>query len=163
MKKQEVISGAVLFLFAAVYLIYNRQYELGTLALPGAGVFPLAIGLFILIMSGLHVFTSLVGKNSLAGESGGPQGAQGTALPAASAGRNNTKAWLIVALVVVFLLFLKTIGFFTMSFLLITASGKLLGIKGWPRALGLGLGATIGSYLIFKLWLNVPLPPGLFL
>ncbi len=153
MKKQEVISGTVLFLFAAVYLVYNRQYELGTLALPGAGVFPLAIGLFILIMSGLHVFTSLVGKSSPAGKNSAAAGAR----------RNDTKAWLIGALVVVFLLFLKTLGFFTTSFLLITASGKLLGIKGWPRALGLGLGATIGAYLIFKLWLNVPLPAGLFL
>ncbi len=152
MKKQEVISGTVLFLFAAAYLAYNRQYELGALALPGAGVFPLAIGLFVLIMSGLHVVTSLVGGNSAAAGSRRNEPR-----------KSNTKEWLIVALVAIYLALLNTIGFFTMSFLLITVCGKLMGIKEWPRALSLGLGSTIGAYLIFKLWLNVPLPSGLFL
>ncbi|MGE5576814.1 MAG: tripartite tricarboxylate transporter TctB family protein [Syntrophothermus sp.] len=149
MKRQEVISGVLLLLLATAYLVYNRQYEVGTLALPGAGVFPLAVGLFTLAMSGLHVLIGLKGGKPVA------------AVPAG--GRNGGKAWLLVALVVVFLLFINTLGFFTMSFLLVTACGKLLGIKEWPKALGLGVGATIGAYLIFKIWLNVPLPKGLFL
>ena len=40
---------------------------------------------------------------------------------------------------------------------------RAMGMKSWPRTIGLALLAGVGSYLLFTLALDVPLPAGVLL
>ncbi len=44
----------------------------------------------------------------------------------------------------------------------VTAMAKLLGTPGWRTVILLGIASTVVFYLVFDLFLNVPLPRGIF-
>ncbi len=46
--RRDLLSAAGLAVLAGAYLLANRGYPLDTLATPGPGIFPLAVGLLML-------------------------------------------------------------------------------------------------------------------
>ena len=68
MARRDALSAAGLAVLAVVYLVANRQYALDTLATPGPGVFPLAVGL---LMLGLAACQAAVAMRSGAGAAPG--------------------------------------------------------------------------------------------
>jgi putative tricarboxylic transport membrane protein len=66
----------------------------------------------------------------------------------------------MVGVLVVYLLLVRWIGFLTCTFVLVIVCGKLMGTRGWVRAVGLAGGVIVACYFLFSVWLKVPLPTG---
>lgn len=149
MARRDALSAAGLAVLAVVYLVANRQYALDTLATPGPGVFPLAVGL---LMLGLAACQAAVAMRSGAGA------APGDRAPDEGPARSQVPA--LVAVLVAFALAAGVIGFLTTSFALVLVSSRLLGARDWARPTLLAAGVTAAAYMIFVAWLGVPLPKG---
>jgi hypothetical protein len=145
--RRDLASAAGLAVLAVAYLVANREYALDTLAAPGPGVFPLAVGLSML---GFAACQAIAATRSSAGAAPHPPG-------------DRRARWRVLALVgvlVVYAVAAGTIGFLTASFALVLVSSRLLGARGWLRPAVLAAGVTAAAYLIFVVWLAVPLPRG---
>lgn len=149
MARREALSAAGLAVLAVVYLVANRQYALDTLATPGPGVFPLAVGL---LMLGLAACQAVVAMRS------GPGAAPVDRAPEDAPARSQVLA--LVAVLVAFAIAAGVIGFLTTSFALVLISSRLLGTRDWVRPTLLAAGVTAAAYMIFVAWLGVPLPKG---
>jgi putative tricarboxylic transport membrane protein len=137
-------SAAGLAVLALGYLLAGRQYPLDTLATPGPGIFPLAVGLALLALA---IWQLLAGGRRLAAAA---------ASEAADVGISRAPL-IMIAVLVLYAVTLPRLGFTLTSFVLVLVASWLMGLRGW-RPVVLALGVTVGSRLIFGLWLGVPLP-----
>ncbi len=157
--RKDLLSAAVLLLLAGAYLGYNVRHPLDTLANPGPGIFPLAVGLLLLILATLQLVRaggSLLEK-SRATESNSPPATPVEASPHPPA---DPAPLLMMGFLVVYLMTVSWIGFLTSTFFLVIACGKLMGSQGWGRPMALAAGIVLCCYLLFIVWLKVPLPAG---
>ena len=138
-------SAAGLAVLALGYLLAGRQYPLDTLATPGPGIFPLAVGLALLALAVWQLLA------------GGRRPALAASSEAVEVGI--TRAPLImIALLVLYAVSLPRLGFTLTSFVLVLVASWLMGLRGWWPPVVLALGVTVASRLIFGFWLGVPLP-----
>lgn len=148
---KDTASSIVLGGVGVFFLIYSRQYDFGSLASPGEAVFPTLIALVVLLMAGWLFLTSFLGRGS-------GQEEKKEMVPG-----NGRKVLILTVVIVLALLMIEIVGFFTTSFALVLLCCRFLGVKEWCRAIGIAAGATVGAYLIFGLWLKVSFPVGLLL
>ena len=57
-------------------------------------------------------------------------------------------------------LFFNRLGYPLMSFLLLLALLRVLGMKRWPVILLLSFATAVVTYFLFVQWLKIPLPQG---
>jgi putative tricarboxylic transport membrane protein len=138
-------SAAALTVLAAAYLAVNRQYPLDSLAAPGPGVFPLTVGVALLVLAGWQALA--------------PARGQPDVTKAASRGRRGPV--LMIGLLLLYAAGLSALGFLVTSFLFVLVAARLMGAPDWWRPVLLALGVTLGTYVVFVAWLGVPLPAGL--
>jgi putative tricarboxylic transport membrane protein len=139
-------SAAGLAVIAAAYLAVNLRYSLDTLAAPGPGVFPLAAGVALLgLAGGLAIFPARDPDRELK----------------VSGSRRRTPL-LMIGLLALYVGALGVLGFLASSFVLVLLTARLMGATGWRRPAVLALGVTVASYVVFVIWLGVPLPAGWF-
>lgn len=146
MARRDLGSASELAVLAIAYLVANRHYALDTLAAPGPGVFPLAVGL---LMLGLAACRAIAATRSPAGAAHPP-----------SDRRTRWRVLTLVGVLVAYAFAAGAIGFLTASFALVLVSSRLLGGRDWLRPAVLAAGVTAAAYLIFVVWLAVPLPRG---
>jgi hypothetical protein len=149
---RDLLSAAGLAVLAGAYLVANRSYPLDTLATPGPGIFPLAVGLLMLGLAAAQAVAAL--------RSGPPQ----APVPQAESDAEATVGGHAIAMAVVLVAYAAAagvIGFLTASFAAILVSSRLLGARDWLRPVLLALGVTFVAHVIFVAWLGVPFPTGL--
>lgn len=139
-------SAAGLAVLALAYCSANRQYPLDTLAAPGPGVFPLVVGLALLVVAGWQIIAP--GRQRAA--EGGSRVASG-----------RRALVLMGGLLVAYAAGVGGLGFFAASFVLVVLATRLMGTPGWGRPALLACGIAVVTYLLFVAWLGVPLPRGL--
>jgi putative tricarboxylic transport membrane protein len=143
-------SAAGLAAVAVAYLLANRAYPLDTLASPGPGVFPLAVGIALL---GLAVWQWVTAGHPSRTAAREPAAVRSDDAP------THLRAALLMALaLVVYAAALPRVGFLVTSFALVLVAARLMGLPGWWRPAALALGVTLACRLIFVSWLRVPLP-----
>ena len=132
---------------AAIFL--SSKYNMGTVSELGPGALPFGLGLVFIFLSIILIFRSLRFKASQ----------QELRLPFGS-------KWHKVVLIILFFalvtFLLESLGYLLSVFLLITIAMLIMEPKRWASALLLGITSSIGSYILFEVWLKVPLPEGLF-
>jgi putative tricarboxylic transport membrane protein len=138
-------SAAGLAVLALGYLLAGRQYPLDTLATPGPGIFPLAVGLALLALA---IWQLLAGGRRLAPAAAGEADDVGI----------SRAPLIMIAVLVLYAVSLPRLGFTLTSFVLVLVASWLMGLRGRWRPVVLALGVTVVSRLIFGLWLGVPLP-----
>jgi hypothetical protein len=131
-----------------VYLANAWALPLGTAARPGAGFYPVAVGVF-----GAAVILAWV-ASALRGRAAGHVGA----IAVDARGRVLATAGLLAG----FCLALPWTGYPVAAFLFTSFLLRGLG-SGWAAALVIGAASALGSYYAFGTLLGVPLPRGLFL
>lgn len=136
-------SAAGLAVLAAAYLATNLRYSLDTLAAPGPGVFPLAAGVALLVLAGWQAVVPARGPDR-----------------AAEATSRRQNPLLMIGLLGLYAASLGVLGFLPSSFVLVLLAARLMGAPGWMRPAMLALGVTIATWLVFVVWLGVPLPAG---
>ena len=142
-RRGAIVAGALLA-FGAAAAYESSRLPFGTVHNPGPGFFPwwtsLALGLLALI----RLAQSLISSRAGLGE--GP-------------GRVAKVAALLMALAA-YAYFLEPIGYALCTFLLLLFMLRVTDPQRWAVAFSMSAIASIGSYLLFAVWLGVPLPPG---
>jgi hypothetical protein len=156
MAGRDLASAAGLAAFAVAYLVAGRAYPFDTLAAPGPGVFPLAVGVLLL---GLAIGQGAAALRRAGRPPGSPATSASGGGPAGEPGVSGRMLGL-TGVLVAYAAATGLIGFLTASFALVLASSRLLGAHDWLRPALLAGGVTAAAYVIFVLWLAVPLPRG---
>lgn len=147
-------TGAGLAVLGLAYLYANRRYALDSLATPGPGVFPLAAGLAVLVLAGYQAIATGWGPARRTAGEASPIG--GGRPP------ERVAALLMSGLLLLYAASIGTLGFLAASFALVVLASRLMGVPRWWRPALIAAGVTGGVYVIFSVWLGVPLPAGLF-
>lgn len=144
------ITALILFGFSLFYFISSLKLKLGTTRYPGPGFIPLAIGILLLLCTGIYLLR-VFGKK--------PAAAKVDSLPAGS-GKNYLAIFGVLACTLIYPLVLENLKFLVST--TAAACGMLLFLK--PQrvlfSLLLALGMAVASFLVFTRLLGVAFPIG---
>jgi hypothetical protein len=147
-KKDDLLSGVLFFFFGAVAVALSCRMHVGTFRAAGSGLFPLLLGMLLMLLSALFLLKSLR-----------PKAAEGEGCPV-----KQRELFLPVvffmAIMAAAVLLLTPLGYPAVSFLLMAGLLRTLGFKRWPLNLGLSVLTAAGCYVLFVRWLSIPLPKG---
>jgi len=139
----------VLLVAAGVYLILALRLPFGAAARPGAGFYPVIVAVFALVVA-------------LAGTASAFRGVPGAAAEAVELDAASRRRVVIsVVALVAFCLVLPWVGYPAAAFAFVTVLLRYLGGR-WTTALLTGALSAAGSYGLFAMLLDVPLPRGLW-
>ena len=143
----EFYQGLLWLLIGVAVTFFSRKYSMGTLSEPGPGVLPFGLGLVLILLSVLLLFRSRRHREM----------SQDKRLPFGS--RYGRVLWVIL-LLGAGTFCLETLGYLLLLFLLIAGAMVIVEPRRWVSALMLGVASSILSYVLFNIWLKVPLPRG---
>lgn len=125
----------------------STHYSLGSFADPGPGSMPFGLGLAFILLSLIYLAQSVRRR------------------PVAAAAIVIGPRWRRVAGVAAVLLasavVFEDLGYLATIFLLVAASMLLIEPGRWKLALFTAFASSLGSYVIFDIWLKVQLPRGI--
>jgi hypothetical protein len=142
-------QGLLWLAIGGIILYLSSNYKLGTPSDPGPGALPFGLGLVITFLSMILIVCSLRVKG-FKFEHPLPYGPR------------YCKVLLITLVLVLDTFLLESLGYLLSVFILITIPMFILEPKRWISPLLLGIISSISSYVLFDIWLRVPLPKGLF-
>ena len=150
MKRDEMVVGIVIFLFGAITTLLSLRMPIGTFRMAGTGMFPLFLGILLMILSGAFILKIFF------------QGKKEQVEKEASIESSESPMQLILFLGTMALatLFFNQLGYPLTSFLLMVALLRILGIKRWGLNILISVVTAVGSYFLFVKWLNIPMPKG---
>jgi len=141
-------AAIALFAFGAITAALSLQYPLGSVRMPGAGFFPLVLGLMLMGLAAGHGARLYLERKP-------------AAAPAAQAGDGATRrVVLFMGAVALATALLQTLGYAAVSFLMMLALLQVLGLRDWRTSGLIALGSAAASYVVFVHWLKIPLPAG---
>lgn len=145
MGRPDAIAAGAALLFAAFAAYESTKLPFGTIRSPGPGFLPwwagLTLGLLALVLLG-QALTRRPGPGRTEERVG------------------VLKAWGLLAILGAYVLLLEPLGYPLCTFLLVLFMLRVVDLHRWAMALGMAAIAAIGSYVVFAIWLKVPLPPG---
>lgn len=149
MNRHEAIGAGVLFLFGAVTAVLSLRMSMGTFRNAGSGMFPFCLGLLLMILSILFLLNMYL------------KGTKGSDQKSIEGEPVSVKQILLFfGTIVLATLFFNSLGYPLMSFLLLLALLRVLGMKRWPVILLLSFATAVVTYFLFVQWLKIPLPQG---
>lgn len=150
MKRHEAIVGMVLLLFGMVTIILALRMPIGTFRMAGTGMFPLFLGILLVILSGAFILKIFFqGKEKQVKKESSPES---TGSP--------IQLTLFLGIMVLATLFFNQLGYPLISFLLMLGLLRILGIKRWGLNILISVVTAVGCYFLFVKWLDIPMPKG---
>jgi putative tricarboxylic transport membrane protein len=144
MCKRDIGVAALTLAFGVLASCESARLPFGTVRNPGPGFFPwwasvvLALLALVLLVRALALHSTPVGKGS--------------------GGIAKVGALLVVLGGYVFLL--DSLGYLLSTFLLVLFMLRWIDTQRWAIALGMAAITSAGSYVVFAIWLSIPLPRG---
>ena len=139
------LVAALVFLVIGSGMMFLSPRLAGGLGLsaaePGPGLFPMMVGALLAVAAAAHLVQTLA-----------------QAATAAKASRAPRDIALLVATIAAYILLLPRAGFFVAAFLLLLGSLSIYDMPGWWRRIATSVAATVISYGVFTLGLNVNMP-----
>lgn len=146
MARGDAVAAVALLLFAGLAAFESaRLLPFGVVRNPGPGFFPWWVSLTLGTVALVQLSQLLIARRA------------GAARPRGGLG----KVVALVALLAVYSLVVETVGYPIVTFGLVLFMLRVTEPHPWPLALGVALLAAAGSYVLFAVWLGVPLPAGL--
>ena len=159
MKIGSVVFAGLILAVGLVYEIMALNMPRGRLSYPGPGLFPMIIGIFLIVMAlGCLLQEILPRKRTGDGPSALPLPKPNSAAPG---DRNVKKTFQLMALMIGYTLALKTLGFLISICAFLVVAIRIFGYRRWVPALAMAAVIAGISYVSFVLWLKVPLPLGI--
>lgn len=150
MKRDEAIVGVIIFLFGGATVLLSLKMPIGTFRMAGTGMFPLFLGILLMILSGIFVLK--IFYQGMAAKIKKEPSPESTGSP--------IQLILFLGTMVLVTLFFNQLGYPLSSFLLMVVLLRTLGIKRWRFNLPLSFITAVVSYFLFVQWLKIPLPKG---
>jgi small-conductance mechanosensitive channel len=150
-KRDELIEGIVLFLCGGVTVGLSLRMPIGTFRMAGSGLFPLCLGIILMLLALLYLGNLLLQKDSK-----GHPGEAAAAPPGAA-----VQMLLFFGASALAVLCLNILGYPLTSFLLMLSLLAILGVRQPILLVSLPLLTAAGSYFLFVQFLKIPLPKGL--
>ncbi|TAK07937.1 tripartite tricarboxylate transporter TctB family protein [bacterium] len=144
MVRRDAAVAAMALVFGAAAAYESSKLPFGTVHNPGPGFFPWWTSAVIVLLASILLFQALRSRSSTARE--GP-------------GRIAKVAALLVALSV-YTFLLDPLGYPLCTFLLVLFMLRATDPQRWAVALSMAAITAVGSYIVFAIWLSVPLPRG---
>jgi putative tricarboxylic transport membrane protein len=144
MVTRDTIAAGVLLAGSAVAIQQSTGLPFGNLHRPGPGFVPFWTSVIVL---GLTVV--LLAQVVLRPAPAGATPARGRIV----------KVGALLAALAVYTALLEPAGYLISTFLLVVFMLRVIDRHPWPLALVIALVGAAGSYVLFAVWLNVPLPP----
>jgi hypothetical protein len=150
LNKDEIIVGIVIFLFGGITTLLSLRMPIGTFRMGGTGLFPLCLGIILMILSGAFISRIFFHSKKEQVKKG------------ASVESPESPIQLILFLGTMALatLFFNKFGYPLVSFLLMLSLLRILGMKRWGLNILLSFGTAVVCYFLFVQWLKIPLPNG---
>jgi putative tricarboxylic transport membrane protein len=142
-----LVMGGIGLFFAAAYLGMSFQLPFGQLDQPGAGVFPVIVGLILILAS----LTTMWEGWQL-------DKAEQINFPAGAARR---RLLTLIGLVFGYFLALPSLGQIISNTLFCLLLMRVLSDLSWPRIAAYSLAMSILLYVVFIFLLKVPMPHGM--
>jgi putative tricarboxylic transport membrane protein len=146
--RDRVRAGAVagVFLLLGAFICFEGlQVPVGTVRMPGAGFFPLLLGIALSALSILLLAMSLVS----------PPGDATRLWP------ERREVVYLAATVAVAVLLFERAGFLVTMALFLVVAVRVLGKMRWPTVIVLALVGSVSSYVVFSRVLQIALPSGI--
>jgi putative tricarboxylic transport membrane protein len=145
------LYSSAFWLFLSVYIAFEcYRLGLGTWHEPGPGYFPFGATVLLGGMA-LSVFIKSL-RRSAAPKQGPPLEQKSRRL----------NVVLVLIAMGLYSFFLNTIGFVLCTFLIVFFFVKVIALQRWKSSILMAIGMAVGSYLLFSVLLNAPLPLGFF-
>ena len=141
------VAPLLLLVAAGVYLTLALRLPFGAAARPGAGFYPVIVAVFAIVVA--LAATASVFRRAPRAE------AEAVALDAAA----RRRVVISVGALAVFCLVLPWVGYPAAAFAFVAVVLRYLGAR-WTTALLTGALSSAGSYVLFAVLLDVPLPHG---
>jgi putative tricarboxylic transport membrane protein len=138
------LAALAVLVAAGAYLAAALPLPRGVAARPGAGFFPLVVGVLFCLVAAAFVIETFRRPSARA---------------ATVAANARIRAFSTAGALVGFVLLLPWLGYPAVTFLFVTAMLRALG-GSWILALATASAAAAGSYYLFAVLLAVPLPKG---
>jgi len=151
MKRPEVIEAGILFFCGGATVALSLQMPIGTFRMAGSGLFPLCLGIILMLLALLYLANLLLQKDS----KGHPEEAAGAGPGAAG------QMLLFFGASALAVSCLNTLGYPLTAFLLMLFLLRILGLRQPLFLATLPLVTAAASYLLFVQFLKIPLPKGL--
>jgi putative tricarboxylic transport membrane protein len=145
MVRRELIVAAMALLFGATAAYESTKLPFGTIHSPGPGFFPWWTSILIVLLALFLLVQVLTSRSAAAAAEGFGRIAKVVAL-------------LIVLAAYTFLLDL--VGYPLCTFFLVLFMLRVTDPQPWAIAVGVAGITAVGSYIVFAIWLSVPLPRG---
>ena len=149
MNRDEVIGGALMLLFGAVTAYFSLRMPVGTFRTAGSGLFPLGLGILLMGLSIVLLIKAGAQRKPVAEKK-----------PSDELSQPTKQVILFTSAIALAILLFKELGYPLMSFLLLLALLRILGVRSWAYSLSLSLLTATGAYFLFVVWLQIPLPKG---
>jgi putative tricarboxylic transport membrane protein len=150
LRRDEIIVGVVIFLFGAIIALLSLRMPIGTFRMGGTGLFPLCLGIILMILSGGFILKIYFQGKEEQVEKGASIESSGPPL----------QLILFLGTIALATLFFNRLGYPLISFLLMLGLLRILGMKRWGLNVLISVVTSVGSYLLFVQWLNIPMPKG---
>jgi Tripartite tricarboxylate transporter TctB family len=143
--RRDALAAVAVLALGAGAVIEAWRLPFGGVHSPGPGFFPWWLGLVILLLGTVLLVQAVRA----------PAGA------AAAPGRP-LRVLALLAVLALYVAALEPLGYAPATFLLVVVMLRAPERHRWPVALAVAVLAAGGSYVLFAVWLGVPLPPGPF-
>jgi putative tricarboxylic transport membrane protein len=147
MKNNDQRSSLFWLAIGLAIALHSTKYGLGKFSSPGPGFMPFLSGLALVGLA-LVVFLQQLSKGSR------------EKLKDLWVKKNWPTIMMVMGALVLYTLFFRFLGFLLDTFLLTAFLLRVMEPLNWKKVLAGAIGAAIGSYAIFQLWLEAQLPAG---
>lgn len=141
--------AVVSFALAVAYLVYGRRYPVLPNGQPGAGLYPLVIGVFWTVVSAASLVEAWLARSD------------GSAPVVEWPDR---AGWIRIGVVLIsavaYVLLVGTVGELAMGFLVVAAIMRAMGLAHPAGLIAASAVLALASHVVFVTVLNVPLPRG---
>ncbi len=145
--RAEILGPVVVLIFGGLTTAVSSKMPLGTLRAPGSGMFPVALGGLLVVMSAVAILRTVLRERRQEGE--------GLRLDV-----TRSKVGLALLVMILVTAILNWAGYPLAAFLLVLGLVRILGEKRWATSLLFSIMAAGGAHVVFVTWLKVPLPRG---
>lgn len=145
MARRDVIVAAVTLALGAAAAYESTKLPFGTGHNPGPGFFPWWTSLALALLALILLAQALTSRSR--------------SVPDERSSRIAKVALLLVGLGA-YTFLLEPLGYLLSTFLLVLFMLRVTDPQRWAVALSMAAITAVGSYVVFAVWLSVPLPPG---